>query len=101
MQNLWKINESRSSETWLELADALDPNDTGETWSAIAKWDSCVHLYRHVNGDAEPDYIHFCGPQEIRRWIARLEELLTVAKQYHRDHGNAECGWFDDETTQP
>lgn len=94
---LWKIDEGKSTDTWLELADGLDPDEEGERWSAVAKWDGCVHVHRYGNGYSEPDYIHFCGVRDIKRWIARLEELLVVAKQYHDDHGNAEWGWGDDE----
>ena len=95
---LWKIDEAKSKDHWLELADTLDPNEVGEMWTAIAKWDGCVHLNRYGNGDGEPDYIHFCGPEDIHRWIARLEELLAVARAYHTDHSNGE--WWDDKPSE-
>lgn len=92
---LWKIDAEKSTDSWLELADAQDSEDSCERWTAVAKWDACVHLHRYGNGENEPDYIHFCGTQDIERWIARLQELLVVARQYHIDHGNAEWGWLE------
>lgn len=88
--SLWKIDDEKSGDHWLELSDA---DVSSETWRAIAKWDACCHLYREPTDNPDPDeklYIHLCGVRDIENWIARLQELLVVAKAYHQEHGNEE-----------
>lgn len=51
---------------------------TGEDLSADARWDGCVHLWRHYESDPDPDYMHIC---ELRRHIEFLQEVLKAGEE--------------------
>lgn len=76
----WIINNKKTKDHWLEVEDP-------EGWySAVVKWDGCVHYCRIHNtppitneANQHLDYIHFCDLDEE---IKRLQKLLEIAKQF-------------------
>ena len=75
--NHWKILEDKSSDSWLEVQDP-------EGWySAVVRFDGCIHLNRHHNyplSERDNDYIHIC---DIDDMIERLESLKKLALDYY------------------
>lgn len=79
----WVIDREKTHDHWLEVND-------GEGWySAVVKWDGCIHLNRYYNfpwgkdpihpeADNE-DYIHIC---DLDEFIARLQALKVMAETH-------------------
>ena len=77
----WKVIKDKSKDYWLEVEDP-------DGWySAIVKWDGCVH-YNKVANEPLPitgnhpqlvDYIHYC---DLDDEIERLKSLRDIAEKY-------------------
>jgi len=84
---MWEIDSEKTKDHWLELKDP-------EGWySAVVKWDGCIHLYRYFNSpmgseyhkethDENIDYIHICDVDDM---IARLVALKEKALGHFGD----------------
>jgi len=82
---MWKVIKEKTEDHWLEIEDP-------EGWySAVVKWDGCIHFYRHHNepipntDESDIDYIHICG---VNDFIKRLQALKEEAiKHFGKDWG--------------
>lgn len=78
---MWEIDKEKTKDHWLELKDPEG------WWSAIVKWDGCIHLNRYYNEpwggtsatekEINTDYIHIC---DLDGFIKIMEELRDKAK---------------------
>ena len=86
MSEHWKVIPEKTQDHWLEIEDP-------EGWySAIARFDGCVHFYHYGNIplSSSPDrkdsaccddYIHICDIDEM---IERLQSLKKVAQEHFK-----------------
>jgi len=85
---MWEIDSEKTKDHWLELKDP-------EGWySAVVKWDGCIHFNRYYNepmdseyhkttDQANVDYIHICDVDDM---IARLKALKETALEYFGEY---------------
>ncbi len=66
-------------------------------FSAVVKWDGCVHLNKYWNGatkedddEDNTDYIHIC---DIDDMIERLQEIKAIAAEYKKEHPAFDGAW--------
>ena len=80
--NNWEVVKDKTKPYWLELADPEG------WWTAVVKWDGCIHLNHYYNTpfsdtdrkkeDGE-DYTHIC---DLDDYIERLQELKAHALEH-------------------
>ena len=85
MSTEWEIIPEKTDRLWLEVKEP-------DGWyTAICKWDGCVHFYRYHNVPypqpeddkmALDDYIHYCSLDEE---IERLTKLRDKAREFFED----------------
>jgi hypothetical protein len=79
-QESWE--EVKSEDHWLEVKDP-------DGWySAVVKWDGCIHYMTYSNepmsqDEENQDYLHIC---DIQGEIDRLYSLLQVARKHYKNH---------------
>ena len=77
----WNVVKEKTQDHWLELRDP-------EGWfSAVVKWDGCIHLYSYANislndrkdgyEDTCDDYMHICDLDDFEKCLKELREQAT------------------------
>ncbi len=80
MSDMWRVDEQKTKEHWLELVDP-------EGWyHAVVMWDGCIQFDRYFNvpiregrDDEDADSLHICDLDDM---IARLQALKAEALKH-------------------
>jgi hypothetical protein len=83
----WKVNKDKTKDHWLEVEDPEG------WWSAVVKWDGCIHLNRYYNIpkneperiDSDVDYLHIC---DLDEFIKDMQDLREKAKEHFGEDWN-------------